>query len=252
MTSHPAFEFIRPLLDAVERERLSGNGDRIKALNRLARERNIELGFAPAPEQKLSAVEYETRIVSHHELIVADNWHDLFNACIWLTFPKTKRVISELHVALGAGEANRRPRRRDVLTLFDESGVLLVCEPSRCAEFERFNETHQWKTMFVERRSEWLAQAKPMLFGHGALEQLATNWHRGLTAKAQWVPLANEASLEAIDAFVSAQIADNAMLRGSERRIPLPLLGVPGWFAENEASACYDDVSVFRPARSRS
>jgi Protein of unknown function (DUF3025) len=249
MTSHPAFDFIRPLLEAIERTDPRRFDGRIAALNELARDRNICMAFVPAPEQKLSAVEYETRVASHREVIVNDNWHDLFNACVWLTFPKTKRIISELHVALGPGKNNRRPRRRDVLTLFDESGVLLVCEPSLCAEFEHLNATHQWKTMFIERRNEWLAHMRPILCGHGALEQLATNWHRGLTVKAQWIPLSNDASLETIDTFVSTQIASSAMLRENERRIPLPLLGVPGWFAENEAFTCYDDAHVFRSLR---
>lgn len=248
MYSHPAFDFIRPLLDAVACERSDG-GDRIAALNRLARERNIGLTFVPAPEQKLSAVEYETRIVSHRELIVADNWHDLFNACIWLTFPQTKRIVSELHVALGAGENYRRPRRRDVLTLFDESGVILLCEPSRCVEFEALNKTHQWKTMFVERRDEWLAHVTPLLFGHGALEQLATNWHGGLTVKALWLPLNPRTPIESIDEFLAARVRENSLLCDEERRIPMPILGVPGWFAENENPVCYDDVSVFRPVR---
>lgn len=251
MNSHPAFDFVRPLLEVIASERGSGVGDCIAAFNRLARERNIDLSFVAAPEQKISAVDYEARIVNQREVIVAEHWHDRLNACIWLTFPKTKRTISKLHVELGAGENNRRPRRRDVLTLFDESGVLLFCEPSLCAEFERLNQAHQWSTMFVDRRDDWLAQVKPILFGHGALEQLATNWHRGLTVKAQWVPISNDASLEAIDAFVSSQIANGAMLRENERRIPLPLLGVPRWFAENEMPTCYDDVGVFRPARDR-
>ncbi|MGL5003054.1 MAG: DUF3025 domain-containing protein [Casimicrobium sp.] len=243
--SHAAFDFIHPVLDVINRENY------VASLNSLARERAIDLRFIPAPEQKLSAVEYETRIVSHRELIVNDNWHDVFNACIWLTFPQTKRIISELHVALGAGENNRRPRRRDVLTLFDESGAILLCEPSRCSEFEILNKTHQWKTMFVERRAEWLAHVRPILFGHGALEQLATNWHRGLTVKAQWAPLSPTSSMEEIDRYLATEIAADRVLCEDERRIPLPLLGVPGWFAENEDSVCYYDAGVFRPARVR-
>jgi Protein of unknown function (DUF3025) len=243
--THPAFDFIRPLLDKIDAN------SRIASLNALAGERNVDLTFVPALEQKLSAVEYELKIVSHRELIVNDNWHDIFNACIWLAFPQTKRAISELHVAIGHGENNRRPRRRDVLTLFDESGVILLCKQSLCGEFETLNKTHQWKTMFVERRDEWLAHVKTILFGHGALEQLATQWHRGLTVKAQWVPLSPDSSLNEIDTYLASEIVANQMLYEDERRIPLPLFGVPGWFAENADTACYGDVSVFRPARTR-
>ena len=30
---------------------------------------------------------------------------------------------------------------------------------------------------------------------------------------------------------------------------PLPVLGVPGWWAANEVAAFYDDTAVFRPKR---
>jgi Protein of unknown function (DUF3025) len=118
--THPAFDFVRPLLDRIDQSAL------LASLNALAHECGVEISFVPAPSHKLSAVDYERRIVEAREVIVDDNWHDRFNACIWLMFPVTKRVISELHVTLGIGEENRRPRRRDVLTLFDESGLLLV------------------------------------------------------------------------------------------------------------------------------
>jgi hypothetical protein len=245
---HPAFDFIRPLLDRVDRVDQSAL---LVSLNALARERGVEIAFVPAPEQKLSAVEYERRIVEAREVIVNDNWHDRFNACIWLTFPLTKRAISELHVTLGPGEENRRPRRRDVLTLFDESGLLLVCDSALCDTFKRLNETHRWQTLFVERRREFVVSVKPILFGHGALEQLATKWHRGLTVKAQWLALHRDASLAEIDCVLADRIVKGEELREDERRIPMPLLGVPGWFEENEDPACYDDASVFRPARER-
>jgi hypothetical protein len=245
MVDHPAFDFIRPLLDLIDRN------NSIASLNAVAHAREIDLKFIAAPDKKISAVEYETRIANDHEFMVNDGLHDLFNACIWLTFPKTKRTISELHVELGSGENNRRPRRRDVLTLFDESGLMLICDPPHCDEFKKLNETHQWKTLFVEHRREFFDHVRPILFGHGALEQLASNWHRGLTVKAQWLALHSKTSLAEIDAFLSTKIRANEELRDNEWRIPVPLFGVPGWFAENENATCYDDASVFRAARRR-
>jgi Protein of unknown function (DUF3025) len=245
INDHPTFDFIRPLLKRIDRANL------IASLNGLAREREIDLKFVAAPEKKLSAVEYETRIAHDHELIVNDSLHDLFNACIWLTFPKTKRTISELHVELGAGDNNRRPRRRDVLTLFDESGLMLICDPSYCDAFKQLNENHQWKTLFVERRREFVDHVRPILFGHGALEQLASHSHRGLTVKAQWLPLSCDTPLDAIDDYLLAKIRANEELRDNEWRIPMPLLGVPGWFEENENASCYGDASIFRPAPRR-
>jgi Protein of unknown function (DUF3025) len=241
----PAFDFIQPLLQRIDRD------DFIASLNTLARERKIEIVFVAAPEQKLAAVDYERRIVHDRELIVNDNWHDIFNACIWLTFPKTKRAVSELHVAIGHGENNRRPRQRDVLTLFDEAGLVLCAPSALCDELKQLNETHQWKTLFVARRREFVEQVTPYLFGHGTLEQLIEKPHQGLTAKALWLPFARDATIEAIDEYLAPQIRGGLLLTPDERRIPMPLLGIPSWFAENEEPQCYDDVSVFRPLRMR-
>jgi Protein of unknown function (DUF3025) len=249
MVSHPAFDFIRPLLVVIAGANPRDFSARIDSLNRIASERNVDLEFVAAREQKLSAVEYESRIVTHRELVVNDNWHDIFNACIWLTFPKTKRTISERHVAMGHGENNRRPRQRDVLTLFDEAGLILCAPPDLCDEFKQLNETHRWKTLFVERRREFLEQVTPYLFGHGTLEQLIEKPHRGLTAKVLWLPFARDATVDAIDDCLATQIRGGLLLTPDERRIPMPLLGIPGWFAENEAPQCYDDVNVFRSQR---
>jgi hypothetical protein len=242
---HPAVGFIRSLVNEIDRSHF------ITSLNALARKRAIDLTFIAAPEKKISAVEYETRIVAEHELIVNDSLHDLFNACMWLTFPKTKRAISELHVSLGAGENNRRPRRRDVLTLFDESGLLLVCDRPLCSEFSALNAAHQWQTLFVQERQAFLTHVRPILFGHGALEQLTTQFHQGLTAKAVWFALPHDAAITTIDVQLANSILSDAVLRDDERRIPLPLLGVPGWFAENNDAQCYDDITIFRPAPRR-
>ncbi len=239
---HPALDFVGSLLERIDRSEL------IQSLNALGREREIALSFIPSPSQKLSAVEYETRIVHQRELIVNDNWHDIFNACIWLTFPKTKRTISDLHVSLGSGENNQRPRRRDVLTLFDESGMLMVSERS---DFREMNEHHQWRKLFVEHRDEFVTQVKPILFGHGAMEQLVTQFHRGLTVKAMWIELSSETSLDALDDHLASQIQRDTLLTDNERRVPLPLLGVPGWFDENKSESCYDDLQVFRPLRKK-
>ncbi|TAG80751.1 MAG: DUF3025 domain-containing protein [Burkholderiales bacterium] len=243
--SHPAFDFVRPILDQIDRHRLHDS------LNALARNRGIDIAFVPPPEQRVSAVEYETRIAKKHELITANSWHDLFNACIWLTFPLTKRAISELHVSLGTGIDNRRPRRRDVLTLFDESGIVLLCNAPLCSKLQRFNEQHDWKALFIDQRLTWREQVRPILFGHGALEQLATEWHRGLTVKAEWLEISPESALDDVDQYMAARVIQADLLREEDRRIPMPLLGVPNWFAENAQPSCYDDSSIFRVKRVR-
>ncbi len=204
--------------------------------------------FVPPPPRNLSAIAFERRVVEENELIVrADNLHDVMNALVWLTFPKTKRAISEAHVALGVtADGKTRPRRRDVLTLFDEAGAIIL---SQRDDLKKLHEGHQWRELFVGHRQEFINEARPILFGHGALEQLGSNPHRGLTVKALWLPLQRDTLLNGVDAWMSQQISAGQLLADNEHRLPLPIVGVPGWFAENEQANCYDDIDVFRPLR---
>jgi hypothetical protein len=206
--------------------------------------------FVAPLARALSAIEFERRVVERNELVVRpDNLHDLMNALVWRTFPRSKRAISEAHVALGVtADGKTRPRRRDVLTLFDEAGIILL---SQRDDLRRLHEGHEWHRLFVENRADFIRDVRPILFGHGTLEQLGSNPHRGLTVKALWLPFSPNASLEQLDAWLATKIVDGALLSATERRLPLPLLGIPGWFAENEDPRCYDDAEVFRPLGAR-
>ena len=204
--------------------------------------------FVPPPPRAISAIEYERRVVERNELIVrTDNLHDVMNALVWLTFPKTKRAVSEAHVALGVtADGKTRPRRRDVLTLFDEAGAIIL---SQRDDLKKLHEAHLWRELFVNHRQDFVDEARVILFGHGALEQLGSNPHRGLTVKALWLPLVRDTSLPTVDVWMATRISAGQLLADNEYRLPLPILGIPGWFAENERAECYDYVDVFRPLR---
>jgi len=211
-----------------------------------------EVGFPPRlippPSRALGALDFERALVERNELIVRPgNLHDTMNAIVWRTFPRTKRIISEIHVSLGAANtANGRPRRRDVLTLFDEAGAIIV---SRRDDLRALHQAHEWKALFVEHRAEFQRDARVILFGHGTLEQLGAKPHQGLTVKALWLPLPPDISLQEIDAWMAERIANGVLLAADEHRLPLPILGVPGWFTANDEPTCYDDTDVFRPLR---
>lgn len=202
----------------------------------------------PPPVRALGALDFERALVERNELIVRPhNLHDTMNAVVWHTFPRTKRVISEIHVSLGAANtANGRPRRRDVLTLFDEAGAIIV---SQRDDLKALHLWHEWKALFVEHRAEFQKDARVILFGHGTLEQLGAKPHQGLTVKAVWLPLPPDISLQEIDAWMAERIANGALLAADEHRLPLPILGVPEWFTANDQPTCYDDTDVFRPLR---
>jgi len=252
LREHAAFAPYREHLDDLQRHMdvsfssspAEREGDGVRAV---AAEGEVPR-FVPPPARALSAIEFERRVVEQNELVVRpDNLHDLMNALVWVTFPRTKRAISEAHVVLGVTtDGKTRPRRRDVLTLFDEAGIVLL---SQRDDLKRLHEAHEWRALFVDHRQDFVRDVRPILFGHGSLEQLGSNPHRGLTVKALWLPLACDTPLPEVDAWLARKISDGAYLTATERRLPLPLLGIPEWFNQNRDPHCYDDAEVFRPPR---
>ena len=100
--------------------------------------------------------------------------HDYFNALCWLRWPATKARLNALHVAaIDGAEASSgeraRGRLRDALTLFDESGAVLVCNDPSLVEAWR---AMDWQTLFVRRREDFAACARVFVFGHGLLQKL--------------------------------------------------------------------------------
>lgn len=215
--------------------------------------------LVPAPRAAAGALAFERALVERDELQMRPgNLHDALNAVVWRTFPAAKRAISARHVDLGHDpkSPNGRPRGRDVLTLFDEAGLLLVSPEAKA--LAAANARHDWHTLFVVGRARWHATIRPIVFGHGALEQMAKSFaghdapviQRDLTLKALWLDAAPAMTLAGIDAALARAIRAGAVLHAGERRLPLPLIGVPEWFPESADAALYDDRAVFRPARS--
>lgn len=200
---------------------------------------------------------YEQRLYVRGELeFRARNWHDLFNVLVWLTFPRAKAALNARHhAALPAGKSGGRGPVRDALTLFDESGVIVLA-----ADAELLNMIHEfrWKPLFWERRAAVIAGMAFLPFGHALCEK-ALAPYKGITARGwllevdrDFFELSPAERLQKIDQRLALQIADPQILQQTRELAPLPVLGVPGWCADNEQSAYYDDRDHFRPGRTRS
>jgi len=203
---------------------------------------------------------YEAHVARLGQVPTRDNVHDFFNALIWSAWPETKSQINRLHaaeIAAQTGAAGPRGATRDGLTLLDENGAALVAP----TELWRALEAHDWHTAFVAKRALW-AQSYLWLFGHALLEQLAQP-RKGLTAHV-WL-MDSATNQWAIDALASGQDICS-LQRALDKRwsktltaksvaakpfTPLPVLGVPHWWAANEEADFYADSSVFRPPRQR-
>lgn len=196
------------------------------------------------PQEALPpGVAYEAHIAATACVPTRDNLHDFFNGLVWWTFPAWKRRLNELQAeqiaALGIGA--RRGPVRDALTLFDENGALLAAPPDLVEDLRE----RRWQRLFVEQRARWQAEARLVVFGHALLEKLVAPW-KSVTAHV-WVeqPRAEQAGAEQAGADGPGRLSA-ARLAGKPF-LPLPVLGVPGWWPANEDARFYDDPQVFRP-----
>jgi hypothetical protein len=242
-------------------------GDRppsLDELNALAREGDVRTGgglalaFVPfaAPGKRLDG-QYEVRVFRTGEVPTrSGGWHDLLNALAWLAFPRTKAVLNRMH----HDELVRRPASgargtaRDVLTLFDEGGVIVACAAPPLA---RLLADFRWNELFWTRRKEATEAMRFFVFGHAILEKSLAPY-RGVTAKALVLDVAYEALalpptalVELLDARAADHFARPGSLASTRTLHPLPVLGIPGWTPANEDPSYYDDGSVFRPGRTR-
>ena len=185
---------------------------------------------------------YEAFIRRTGTVPTRDNLHDLFNGLVWLAFPEAKRRLNELQAAeiARAGIGATRGPLRDALTLFDENGAVLDApEPLWQALAAR-----DWHTLFVTQRALW-SEARLWVFGHALLEKLATP-RKALTAHVlRLPPPAAGGPAAACDRALACSLAPEYLAQ--KPFVPLPVLGVPGWWSGNAAANFYDDPKVFRP-----
>lgn len=207
---------------------------------------------------------YENFIGTTGNIPTRDNLHDLFNGSIWLTFPKTKALLNYYHMLeiKEQGIGASRGRVRDTITVFDENGAILVTAESSIGKaLIDFN----WQESLVAPRDKWdnpkqlnkQAQAAVYIFGHALLEKLLYP-RKALCAHSIVINVTQEffvLSLSERINHLDQKVADymDALLSQPDvtpRKLsPLPILGVPYYWAENVQPSFYDDSHVFRSGR---
>lgn len=207
----------------------------------LNREQAAPVRFVP--QRQLPPGEaYERYIFNSNQCPTREGLHDFFNGLCWMRFPQTKKKLNALQAAeiAAAGVAPLRGPVRDALTVFDENAAFLLApQPLWEALVAR-----DWQQLFVGLRPLW-QQAQLVLFGHALLEKLVFP-RKPITAHVYRAEYAID-SVASLDAWVAADLSA-AKLAGKPFT-PLPVLGVPGWWPENQDFSFYDDALVFRPRR---
>lgn len=179
---------------------------------------------------------YETGRVSTRP----ESQHDWFNALAWLAFPRTKARINALHThelrrSLPHAQGRRGPLR-DLLTIFDEGGAIVVCSDEELLALLR---SASWKRLFLEHRERVLRAMRIVVLGHAVLEQ-AIEPRPGITCKSIVLPGGD------LDAGAAQWLADAPAGTSPKALLPLPIFGYPGWHPGQDA-AFYEDKRYFRP-----
>jgi hypothetical protein len=237
----------------------SGDEALSEVLNQLMPEAPVRfVSQAELPE----GLAYEQFIFENQRVPTRENLHDLFNACCWGRFPRSKRRLNALQgeVIAREGIQSTRGSLRDALTLFDENALLLLA-PAASWEVLR---QHDWSGLFVQQREAWgpAGSIRAVVFGHALLEKLCQPY-RSITAHAYWVPVHEACNPKGVGLSPADFLDDACLDEWLSQRLnaeqlarkpfsPLPVMGIPGWCAGNHLTDFYSDVQVFRPRPERS
>ena len=186
------------------------------------------------------------------------DWHDVFNALVWITFPTTKAVINARHyeslsgASASSGETGNRSPERDALTLFDEEGMVVLSSDAGLLDLVR---SFGWKELLWNRRREVGERMRFFLFGH-ALYHKALDPFVGMTGKAVLLGVPDgftkmplNSQVAETDRLLAAHVWNRARMLHGREFSPLPMLGVPGWWPANEQESFYENTGYFRPGR---
>ncbi|MFN2644544.1 MAG: DUF3025 domain-containing protein [Burkholderiales bacterium] len=213
--SHPIFDAVRRWL-GIERSLEALNAAAEAAL--LRTEGGKSLRFVPPGPKRAG---YELQV--HETGCVAtrpDNAHDWFNALCWLAFPRTKARINAMHAAELPHEGAQRGRLRDLLTIFDEGGAIVVCADEA---LNRLVRECRWSALFWREREPVQERMRFVVLGHAVLEQSMKPWP-GITCKAIFARPEDD-----LDRGAAAWLAALPAEASPAALAPLPVFGYPGW-----------------------
>jgi hypothetical protein len=200
------------------------------------------VGFVPQADLPEGQA-YEDFIFAVGQVPTREGLHDFFNALCWMHFPLAKKRLNQLQAAeiAKAGVGQVRGPVRDAATVFDENACLIQPSDALWAALTE----HRWCDAFVGLREEW-ASTRLGVFGHAALEKLVQPY-KSITVHLWRVP--QDVAQADIDRWLAQDLTAEKL--ACKPFSPLPILGVPGWWAANEDAAFYQDSDVFRPRRGK-
>jgi hypothetical protein len=202
------------------------------------------------PELLADGLHYEERIHRRGEIATRrDNWHDLFNAMIWIEQCALKAALNARQVSdIERAGARERTRAQCALTHFDEAGAIVRLRSPRLLEAW---DAHDWETLLWDAAEAWRSgEADVIVFGHALFEHALqpSPLHSAKCLAILDESRASDASATDIDALADA-IARGELLNDPQELRPLPLSGLPGWHPRSGERSFYREAPCFRPLR---
>lgn len=191
---------------------------------------------------------YESRIHEHGSIATRlENWHDLFNAVMWVEYPALKSALNaRQHADVQAVGARERTPGQCAMTQFDEAGVVIALNDDQLLSLW---DAHDWSALFLGARAAWQdGRIRVQVFGHALLEH-ALHPAMLLVGKCLVVRAADDQAI----ARVAEAVWRGEVLQSPAELRPLPLSGIPGWHPQtqdpSQAPAFYQQAPCFRPRR---
>lgn len=250
----PSSRFDAPLFEGFARHRdwLAGaHWPSLDALNQALAGRahphsGVRLRFAEQGNALLAdGLHYERRI--HDRGLIAtrrDNWHDLFNALMWIDRLALKAALNARQAADVVQAGRARTRAQCAQTHFDEAGAIVVLrDDSLLAAWD----AHDWPTLLHARAAAWRdGSARVIVFGHALLEHAL---QPAPVHTAKCLAVRSDADEGRVIEAVAVAILAGGLLADPQDLRPLPLSGIPGWHPRTGESEFYASAPCFRPLR---
>ena len=191
----------------------------------------------------LDGMHYEQRIFQLGKIATRENnWHDLFNAMMWLHYPRIKSALNarQWEDVRKFGLKTRTPGQC-AMTLFDEAGAFVVMRDDMLECWKH----HDWHGLFIEHADDWRSGlARVAVFGHALLDHALVT-ETLLVAKC--IVLDEKTDLATgFDRLADEIRSGNRLLANSELRT-LPLCGIPGWHSVVDSAEFVKTAACFSP-----
>ena len=206
------------------------------------------LVFAKQTAELLNdGMHYEQRIFQRGLIATRENnWHDLFNAMMWLKYPKIKSALNARQWAdIEAHGLKTRTPAQCAMTLFDEAGAIVTMPDEMLACWKQ----HDWHGLFIGHANAWReGRARVAVFGHALLDHALVT-ETLLVAKC--IVLEDKSDLPTcFDRIASGIYTENSLRSNSELRT-LPLCGIPGWHSATDSAEFVRSAACFSPLSAR-